>query len=341
MQPGLQMQNAAKCKENEGVPMRYLFQRIVHNEYGWVAPSPGRLKFTGDGEYLEDHGFGHEDWNFRLDKSVDGYIQGYIYYRPKDPDGLFNVLFAIYDKGDGWALVGFYKNAHFNESGAKFHPQILRRRAEELKRLDEAKSLGGDYRGASVSKIASLLKKEAKDYRWHVLPKNIHRMQEPLRLPQRLTSRLGAYFDRPTELSKGEWNRLVAFSSPFTDKKPKDDYSTGGDTEFPEGRKYEVRHKIRERNVKLVARAKALFKAKHGRVFCEACDFDFSTKYGSAGDGFIEVHHKVPVCELTRGATTKVSDLALVCSNCHRILHHRRPWLSISALRKLIRHASL
>jgi hypothetical protein len=57
--------------------MRYLFQRIIHNERGWTEPSPGRLAFTGDGEYLEKHGFGYEDWNFRRDKCADGHIFGY------------------------------------------------------------------------------------------------------------------------------------------------------------------------------------------------------------------------------------------------------------------------
>jgi putative restriction endonuclease len=106
----------------------------------------------------------------------------------------------------------------------------------------------------------------------------------------------------------------------FVDRTRQDDYSEGGDTEFPEGKEYEIRHMTRERNPKLVAKAKAQFKSKLGRLFCEACDFDFATKYGNAGDGFIEVHHKIPVSELKPDARTKITDLALVCSNCHRIL---------------------
>jgi hypothetical protein len=185
--------------------MRYLFQRIVHNEHGWAAPSLGRLKFTGDGAYLEDNGFGHEDWNFCLDKCADGHVHGYMYYRPIDTKGPFNILFATYDKGEGWALSGFYKNATFDEDGATFRRQVLRRRAQELKALDAAKSLGGEYRGKSIEQIANQLKEEAQYYRWRVLPNNVHRMQEPLRLPVSLTSRFGAYFTRPTELEKGAW----------------------------------------------------------------------------------------------------------------------------------------
>jgi putative restriction endonuclease len=33
---------------------------------------------------------------------------------------------------------------------------------------------------------------------------------------------------------------------------------------------------------------------------------------------------------------TKVDDLALVCANCHRMLHRRRPWLNPADLRNLL-----
>jgi len=320
--------------------MRYLFQRVVHNDNGWAAPTPGRLRFTGDGDYLEETGFGHEDWNLSRDVCADGYSYSYMYFRPKKPDGPFNIMFATYDKGEGWALCGHYLRATFSEDGAVFPLNVLRRRASELKALDGAGSLGGHYRRKSVNQIVAILKEEAQYYRWRVRPTDVHRLQQPIRVPKSLTSRFGAYFTRPTELDKTEWSRLTAFSAEFADKSRQDDYSDGGDTEFPEGKEYEVRHKTRERNPKLVARAKARFKARFGHLFCEACDFDFAARYGNAGDGFIEVHHKIPVSELKPNSATKISDLALVCSNCHRILHRRRPWLTVQALRRLIRQTA-
>jgi len=47
------------------------------------------------------------------------------------------------------------------------------------------------------------------------------------------------------------------------------------------------------------------------------------------GRGFIQAHHTIPVSELRKESKTKVRDIALVCSNCHRMLHRRRPWLRI------------
>ena len=73
-----------------------------------------------------------------------------------------------------------------------------------------------------------------------------------------------------------------------------------------------------------------------GELSCEVCDFDFYKKYGKLGLGFIEAHHKVPVSQLAGDKKTKISDLALVCSNCHRMLHRQRETKSISELKKLI-----
>ena len=48
-----------------------------------------------------------------------------------------------------------------------------------------------------------------------------------------------------------------------------------------------------------------------------------------------ECHHTVPVSEYGSGARTQLRDLALVCANCHRMLHRRRPWLTIDELLRL------
>ena len=44
---------------------------------------------------------------------------------------------------------------------------------------------------------------------------------------------------------------------------------------------------------------------------------------GDLGKGYIEAHHTRPVAKLVTGERTKVSDLALVCANCHRMLHRQ------------------
>lgn len=107
--------------------------------------------------------------------------------------------------------------------------------------------------------------------------------------------------------------------------------------EAPEGGVLTRIHTTRERNRKLVEKRKAAELAASGRLACVVCDFDYEATYGSRGRGFIEVHHTKPVHTLEDGAVTRLDDLALVCANCHRMIHSSQPWLSVDALRALLR----
>ena len=95
-------------------------------------------------------------------------------------------------------------------------------------------------------------------------------------------------------------------------------------------------HLSRERNRALAQRKRDQARERYGLLVCEACDFDFSTAYGELGIGFIEVHHRKPVASLLPGDRTKLDDLALVCANCHRMLHRRGALLSVEDLRAII-----
>lgn len=106
--------------------------------------------------------------------------------------------------------------------------------------------------------------------------------------------------------------------------------------EFPEGAAVERLHKSRERNSGLVARAKRAALVRDGKLACEVCAFDFGFVYGANGKGFIEAHHLRPLSELLTATVSRIEDLALVCSNCHRMLHRVRPWLGRYDLKRLI-----
>jgi len=43
-----------------------------------------------------------------------------------------------------------------------------------------------------------------------------------------------------------------------------------------------------------------------------------------------------PSKRLQPEARTRLEDLALLCSNCHRMVHYRRPWLTLEELRQLL-----
>ena len=103
-----------------------------------------------------------------------------------------------------------------------------------------------------------------------------------------------------------------------------------------EGRVIYKLHKYRERDSSINKKKKAQALKEKGSLKCEVCNFDFLKKYGELGAGYIECHHKVPLSQLDSEGTTRLADLALVCSNCHRMLHKKIDVLSILDLKKLL-----
>ena len=109
--------------------------------------------------------------------------------------------------------------------------------------------------------------------------------------------------------------------------------------EAEEGRVITAMHHRYERNWALIQSKKKKALATFGALTCEACGFDFRERYGERGAGFIECHHVTPVHALKPGNKTRVEDLRLLCSNCHRMVHSRRPWLSMEELVGIVRVA--
>ena len=95
-----------------------------------------------------------------------------------------------------------------------------------------------------------------------------------------------------------------------------------------EGRKKLVLHLKAERSAKLIKSKKARVTAEFGKLICEVCDFDFEAVYGKLGSGFCEVHHRKPL-----GEGKSLDDLAILCSNCHRMIHHTEPMMAVEVFR--------
>ena len=96
------------------------------------------------------------------------------------------------------------------------------------------------------------------------------------------------------------------------------------------------KHLVRERNAQIVMRKKKAFQKEHGCLFCEACTFDFAERYGEYGEGFIECHHIVPLASFKVAGPTRLKDLAMLCSNCHRMVHRRANPLTLIELGRVI-----
>lgn len=107
------------------------------------------------------------------------------------------------------------------------------------------------------------------------------------------------------------------------------------DYEAFEGSQRMKRHFSRERNQRIVEEKKKDVLNKTEKLLCEVCGFDFHSFYGERGENFCEVHHLAALSE-TGETKTKLSDLAIVCSNCHRMIHREKKMLSIEELKKIV-----
>ena len=77
--------------------------------------------------------------------------------------------------------------------------------------------------------------------------------------------------------------------------------------------------------------------AIHGTA-CLACGVELGARYGMVAEGFIEVHHVVPVASM--GADYRVDpvqDLVPLCPNCHAVAHRRDPPLTVDEIKALLR----
>ncbi len=86
------------------------------------------------------------------------------------------------------------------------------------------------------------------------------------------------------------------------------------------GRKVYVSQKS-ERDARLRSNAIKI----HG-TSCQICGFNFGLMYGEWGEGFIEVHHLLPLGnnETAERNTNPAEDLIVVCANCHRMIHRKK-----------------
>jgi len=121
------------------------------------------------------------------------------------------------------------------------------------------------------------------------------------------------------ELFPGLWDRDDPYEPTEADDAEDDWLDQDG---VSEGTPILKAHLRRERrSADLARKLKQSTLKRTGRLACVVCEFDFAATYGPKGLGYIEAHHIVPLGEAKEAVITRVSDLALVCANCHRMLH--------------------
>lgn len=94
-----------------------------------------------------------------------------------------------------------------------------------------------------------------------------------------------------------------------------DEFTNIEDIAIEEGKYIEKLTKAKKRNPKArKIKIEQFKKDNDGNVFCEVCKED--------DEVVLDVHHdNVEVCDMEEGHLTKLSDLRVLCSNCHRKVH--------------------
>lgn len=103
-----------------------------------------------------------------------------------------------------------------------------------------------------------------------------------------------------------------------------------------EGNECFRQHTERERKPELIRRKKEQAIHQSNVLQCEVCGFVFSALYGELGEGYIECHHRKPLSEYVGEQETTLVDLALVCANCHRMLHRSRDGITVERLQEIV-----
>lgn len=90
-------------------------------------------------------------------------------------------------------------------------------------------------------------------------------------------------------------------------------------------------HRMRERSSKLRQKKIAQRINHYGFLSCEACEVVLGERYQVTSPDVYECHHLIPL-HVSGEVGTKLSDIALLCPNCHRIAHRMVPWPTIAEL---------
>jgi hypothetical protein len=83
--------------------------------------------------------------------------------------------------------------------------------------------------------------------------------------------------------------------------------------------------------------ARRICLAHHGYA-CRVCGLQMSEIYGPLGEGYVHVHHKVPLSAIGKDyRVDPVTDLVPVCPNCHAMLHRTIVPMEVEVLAAVVR----
>lgn len=112
----------------------------------------------------------------------------------------------------------------------------------------------------------------------------------------------------------------------------------GDEEEFAEGRLVTSLHRRRERSPK-VRKYLLLTRRRDGLLRCDMCTCTSSAPNPAYTDAIFEAHHR-KLHSMSDERRTRVSDMALLCANCHRLLHRAisvgKRWMDVEEGKRLL-----
>ena len=99
-----------------------------------------------------------------------------------------------------------------------------------------------------------------------------------------------------------------------------------------EGKPKLTKHYYRERDPTLRRRKLAHMIDNSDGLSCECCN-DKAARYRERAKRVFEIHHKIPLASYDGGRITQLHEVAVLCANCHRVIHATNPPRTVEDLR--------
>jgi hypothetical protein len=187
------------------LPKRYLdramlsiLNRMVWNTRYWQKPTFASV----DGGFPSESGYGHEEWNFQTEDAVDGFVYGYLYYRPPEyrlSETFHITFFSVEPHSRRNLIVGVYGRAvpTTEQDAARADSEFERRRIYERRATELSEVSGGRVKYAdALAEIRQSVRERWMAFRCPV--KHVQLLDTPVDVDAIVKRKVSMHFTKPT-----------------------------------------------------------------------------------------------------------------------------------------------